>query len=110
MGLIIKQKNEKRIFVQGLSYNPSECYCRLDFKCDSSGRKMQVNLTFYESKQQWEQGSPLALFFEENGVQRLLNSADVTITVDEKQSVDTAHSYVAQAFIDLGYDCITDLV
>lgn len=110
MGLIIKATESKKLHINGLSFKPESVYARLRFVGHTDGRKMEIQVDCFETKEQFTAGAAIPVLFEAEGKPNNIQVINAEIQPDELQSVKTAHKYTAQAFIDLGYEVVNDLL
>jgi hypothetical protein len=103
MGLIIKSTEDKKITIQGTAIEVPEVYGRIEFAGRADGKTLEVAISNYASKEAFESGASSLPCDVPNG------SFKVELQAGELQSIETAHSYSQQAFIDLGYDVEIDL-
>jgi hypothetical protein len=103
MGLIIKATENKNINIQGTTIEVPQVYGRLEFAGRADGKTLEVAISNYASKEAFESGASSLPCDVPNG------SFKVELKEGELQSIETAHSYSQQAFIDLGYSVEIDL-
>ena len=104
MGLIINSTEEKKITIQGTEIEMPNVYARLEFAGRADGKKLEVAIASYASKQAYKSG---ASQLSANVPQGALN---VELQEGESQSVETAHKYAKIAYEQMGYEVVIDMV
>lgn len=102
MGLIIKPKNENKIIISGTSIELLEVYARLEFAGRADGRKLEIVISIFASKQAFQSGAGVL------ATNIKTKNTLVEILETEKQSIITAHKYAKIAIEDLGYEVISE--
>jgi hypothetical protein len=97
MGLIIKATENKKITIQGTEIEVPQVYGRLEFAGRADGKTLEVAVTTFASKAAYKSG---ASSLSTNVPQGNIN---VQLAEGEIQSIETAHSYALQAFVQNGY-------
>lgn len=103
MGLIINSTEEKKITIQGTEIELPNVYTRLEFAGRADGKKLEIAVATYASKQAYKSG---ASQLTTNVPQGTLN---VELQEGEIQSVETAHLYAKLAFEQEGYNVELEL-
>lgn len=103
MGLIINSTEEKKITIQGTEIEMPNVYARLEFAGRADGKKLEVAIATYASKQAYKSGASVLSTSVQQG------SFSVEILPSESQSIDTAHEYAKQAFEQMGYTVEIDM-
>lgn len=100
MGLIIKQKNDKKIVLYGTSIELPEVYGRVVSSLFDNGVTMESVITLYSSKLSFTEGAPLHTNL---GSLIVVPRYDVDLNVEE-QSISASLKY-AKLFVEqLGYE------
>jgi hypothetical protein len=103
MGLLIKSTENQKIVIAGTEIEMQEIYGRLEFAGRADGKTLEVAVTTYASKEAFKKGASALTTNVQQG------SFSVELLEGEKQGVDEAHAYALKAFVQLGFECTTDL-
>lgn len=109
MGLVINSTEEKKLHINGLSFKPESVYARLRFMGHADGKKMEIQVDCYETKQEFLNNAPINVHFEAEGKVQAIQVIGCELQADEVQSVEMAHKYASEAFVGLGYEVTIDL-
>lgn len=110
MGLIIKPNNKSKLLINGTPLNLESAYLRIEFYCDSSGKKMSAVFGTFYNKEEFSKNKPLAITFLKDDQIQPLQQLDIELTTGQIQSVETVHNLSKKAFEDLGYIVEIDLI
>jgi hypothetical protein len=102
MALIVKEKQDKKITISGTDITLAQIYVRLEFAGRADGKTLEVSMTSFASKETFLEGKMLFTDVPQGNI-------TVEILPTEVQSVDTAHEYAKQAYVQMGYDVEIDL-
>jgi hypothetical protein len=102
MAILIKQKEEKKIFISGTDLELTEVYGRIEFAARADGKTLEINVGTFVNKAEFKKG---------NRVATNITSGNIMTTLEEGelQSVETAHKYAKLAYEQAGYDVIIDI-
>ena len=99
MGLIIK----KNITITGTSIEIPEVYGRIEYACRADGKRLDVNLSTYASKDAFKTGASII------STSVPMGNFSVELLENEIQSGETAHEYTKQALEQQGFEVNIDL-
>jgi hypothetical protein len=103
MGLIINSTEEVKIFIQGTEIEVPSIYARLEFAGRYDGKKLDIGISTYASKEAYAGGANIL------STTAPLGNISVEILENEMQSLETAHEYAKKAYEEQGYEVIIDL-
>lgn len=104
MALIIKKKNESKIYFRGTNVSINEFYSRVEFNADADGEMMFVSITNYQNKIAYDKKSNnIYLDFPFSG-------GFFNLLPNQHQDLNTANLYCKSEIEKLGYEVeIVDL-
>ena len=102
MGLFIKEKTDKKITISGTDITLPQVYVRLEFAGRADGKTLEISMSTFASKETYTEGKLLFTDVPQGNI-------NVEILPTEAQSVEVAHNYAKEAYIQMGYDVIIDL-
>lgn len=102
MGLFIKEKTDKKITISGTDIALPQVYVRLEFAGRADGKTLEISMSTFASKETYAEGKMLFTDVPQGNI-------NVEILPTEIQSVEVAHNYAKEAYIQMGYDVIIDL-
>src|SRR5690554_277948 len=108
MALIIEATNEKKIHLHNTAFELESVYARITFSGLPSGKKILWKVDFYQNKSFYQSGSKLKTDIPlEYNVPRH-SGMIVSITDEELQDVNIAHTKAKAYFENLGF--VVDIV
>ena len=103
MGLFIKEKGDKKIIISGTDITLPQVYVRLEFAGRADGKTLEISMSTFASKATFAEGKLLFTDVPQGNI-------NVEILPTESQSVEVAHNYAKEAYVQMGYDVVIDLV
>lgn len=103
MGLLIKEKKDKKIIISGADITLPQVYVRLEFAGRADGKTLEISMSTFASKVTFTEGKLLFTDVPQGNI-------NVEILPTEAQSVEVAHKYAKEAYVQKGYDVEIDLV
>jgi hypothetical protein len=104
MGLIINATEENSITIVGTEIALESVYGRIEFAGRADGKTLEVAVATYASKEAFTSGASVLSTNVQQG------SFNAELREGELQSIDTAHEYGKQAFEQLGYTVVIDML
>lgn len=103
MGLIINGTQDVKILIQGTDIEVPSIYGRLEFAGRFDGKKLDIGVSTYASKDAYNTGANILSTNAPQG------SISVELTEGQIQGLETAHEYAKQAYEQQGYIVTIDL-
>ena len=102
MGLLIKEKGTKKITISGTEITLPQVYVRLEFAGRADGKTLEISMSTFASKETYTEGKMLFTDVPQGNI-------TVEILPTESQSVEVAHNYAKDAYVQMGYNVEIDL-
>jgi len=102
MALIVKETSDKKITISGTKITLPQIYVRLEFAGRADGKTLEVSMASFSSKETFLEGKLLFTDVPQGNI-------NVEILPTEAQSVEIAHKYAKEAYVQMGYSVEIDL-
>lgn len=104
MALIIKEKDESKIYFTGTNVSINQFYSRVEFNADSNGEMMFISITNYQNKIAYDnKANNISVNFPFGG-------GLLALLPNQAQDLNTANLYCKTEIEKLGYEVeIVDL-
>lgn len=103
MAIIIKSTESKKIIISGTDIEVPQVYGRIRFLGDYNGNTIQGEVMTFANSSTFAEGKIMYTDVPIGNYQSELET-------NEEQSLNTAHKYAKQAYEEMGYEVVIDLL